>query len=193
MIDWTKPIEHVDGTPLVLSDQGPNPDISGDYFAVREDGKALTYEQAHPYGEYDVIYCSRLMVRPNGDAWGFAGSHPVQIVRNRAVKQETVTIADLPTAPDREELYARINAQQAQIDDLHADVAELEAWKADAIAQHPDLAPVDPILLKARKIVGRHLHNNGLTSDAQDVLWGHSDDHMAVCAVLDALRTAQEA
>lgn len=49
MIDWTKPLELIDGTPVVLEPHDPNesysngpngePDEDGDYWIVREDGK----------------------------------------------------------------------------------------------------------------------------------------------------------
>ena len=42
MIDWTQPLELMDGTPVRLSKTGycggPNPDSDGDYWVEREDG-----------------------------------------------------------------------------------------------------------------------------------------------------------
>ena len=42
VIDWTKPLEFTfDNTPVILNpnSSGPNPDASGDYYLIREDGK----------------------------------------------------------------------------------------------------------------------------------------------------------
>lgn len=46
-IDWSKPLELSDGTPLVLKANvlRGNPDADGDYYLVRADGKPLTLEQ----------------------------------------------------------------------------------------------------------------------------------------------------
>lgn len=90
MIDWTKPIEHVDGTPLVeagysdINGTHTSPDAQGDYYFKREDGKPFTEDQAmQPYV---------LIVRPDGSAWGIAwgiGHDP--IVRNRKSIEEQET------------------------------------------------------------------------------------------------------
>ena len=109
-------------------------------------------------------------------------------------KPDVVTIADLPTAPDRDELYARINAQQAEIDDLHTDIAALEAWEADAIAQHPDLAPpVHPLVLKARQIAADYARSGGDLITAEDVMAGNRDHTHLVLVALAALRAQQPA
>jgi hypothetical protein len=57
---------------------------------------------------------------------------------------------------------------------LRAQIAELEAWKADAIGRYPDLA-VDAIVLKARSIVAAELHDGGDFVGSEAVLAGHRD------------------
>lgn len=76
-IDWTKPLEHVDGTPLIFCPNYKNPDTAGDYFLVREDGEPLT--RARKNGT--VFGC--LIVKPDGHGWG-AYNTGAPIVRNRA-------------------------------------------------------------------------------------------------------------
>jgi len=65
-------------------------------------------------------------------------------------------------------------------------IAELEAWKADAIARFPELA-VDPDVLKARKIVHKMLMEGGDRNLAADVIAGKKDETMLVRACVAAL------
>lgn len=83
-IDWSKPLEHVDGTPLRLAVSGVeisrttlNPDFAGDYYLVREDGKKFTCEQRTQQAIDDV-----LIIRPNGASW--RNEFGPTLVRNRA-------------------------------------------------------------------------------------------------------------
>ena len=72
MIDWTKPLELMDGTPVVLV--GGSPDDDGDYWISREDGKNIPTSGCP--GGYRT-----LCVHPDGTEW--FGSCDVVIVRNR--------------------------------------------------------------------------------------------------------------
>lgn len=77
-IDFTQPLELVDGTPVklkVYGDGSTNPDRGGDYYLVREDGEHFNRNQQYGYGN-DV-----LIVRPNGKQWLFGDQPPV--IRNR--------------------------------------------------------------------------------------------------------------
>lgn len=94
MIDWAKPIEHVDGTPLVWKAGPDNPGPAGDYYVTREDGRELTHAQRHPYGAGGVKCNPSLIVKPNGHGRNPFSSHSVQIVRNRVAKQTGVNNMD---------------------------------------------------------------------------------------------------
>lgn len=75
---------------------------------------------------------------------------------------------------------------QAQVEALKARVAELEAWRADAIARFPDL-DVDPVVLEARKIVAKELRDGGDSVMAEQVLAGHKDTTLPMRATVAAL------
>lgn len=82
MIDWTKPLELMDGTPVRLETDyyGETlaylaPDDDGDYWIEREDGGQIV--SVHPKAKYRSY---RIMcVHPNGCEEGTE----IQIVRNR--------------------------------------------------------------------------------------------------------------
>ena len=75
MVDWSKPLEHVDGTPLVLKgDTSQYPSEWGDYRVVREDGKPFTERQGR------TVSRRWLIIQPDGTLW----STGVPVVRNRA-------------------------------------------------------------------------------------------------------------
>lgn len=83
----------------------------------------------------------------------------------------------------------KVPTNQAQVinaADYRAKIAELEAWKADAIARFPDLA-VDPDTIRARKIVHKMLIDSGDRNLAADVLAGKKDETMLVRACVAAL------
>ncbi|WJY17649.1 hypothetical protein QQS45_08305 [Alteriqipengyuania flavescens] len=75
-IDWTKPLELTDGTPVKL-DPGHlnNPDSRGDYYLVRSDGLGFTEGQTRGAGDV-------LIAQPDGTEWFHGGP---QRVRNTAV------------------------------------------------------------------------------------------------------------
>lgn len=82
-IDWTKPLELMDGTPVRLAVVGEepgapsNPDESGDYYVVREDMEKFTRSQV-PWVPSDIC----LICRPDGTQW--EESRDRFVIRNRA-------------------------------------------------------------------------------------------------------------
>lgn len=81
MIDWSKPLELMDGTPVRLDPDERAPDEFGGHWVCREDGKLITC----PGG---MEWCS-LSIEPNGEFEGKA------FVRNRAEPTpETLTLRD---------------------------------------------------------------------------------------------------
>ena len=67
---------------------------------------------------------------------------------------------------------------------LQSEIETLKQWQADAIAKHPDLAPVDPDLLRAREIAAAAVSDGR----ADDILRGWDDDTPLVQAVLTAIK-----
>lgn len=68
---------------------------------------------------------------------------------------------------------------------LQAEIETLKQWQADAIAKHPDLAPIDPDLLRAREIAAAAL-GDGPSADL--IRGGGCDDIPLVQAVLTAVK-----
>lgn len=71
------------------------------------------------------------------------------------------------------------------ISELKAKVAELEAWKSQAIARFPDLA-VEPSVLRARQLVAKRFTNG----EAQAILRGDWDAKPIMQVVLEAFEDA---
>lgn len=91
-----------------------------------------------------------------------------------------------------------IDAWRQRAIELQDKVDELYAWKQEAIAKHPDLQPVDPLLVQARKIVAGIYRSKpdvdeGALDIADCVEDGLYDHAPAVQAALAALRAVQEA
>ena len=75
-IDWSKPVEYVDGTPLVRAYRKDYPDCYGDYHLVREDGAVFLASSGSATG---------LIVSRNGKFWLDAEREDAPVlVRNRA-------------------------------------------------------------------------------------------------------------
>lgn len=75
-IDWSMPLEHVDGTPLVFLTGLAAPDGEGDFHLIREDGLGFSLDQ-QKYGKTPLI------VRPNGTEWDEDRNVGAVRVRNR--------------------------------------------------------------------------------------------------------------
>lgn len=97
-IDWNKPLELMDGAPVVLDPRiVGNPDRDGDYWIVREDGEKI--QSSEPNWQYRTM-----CVRSNGMEEGT----DVQIVRNRAGH----AAASVPATPaDDETPTLRVNSR----------------------------------------------------------------------------------
>lgn len=76
----------------------------------------------------------------------------------------------------------------ARIEELHAKLAELESWKADAIARFPDLA-VPPLVLTARKLAADEVRAGGDSALANQIMAGQKDGTMLVRVTLKALES----
>lgn len=79
-------------------------------------------------------------------------------------------------------------ALRARISDLSAKLAEAEQWREDAIRRYPDLA-VDPLVLKARKIVAMIYHGKLDTTRESDAMAGRLDKSPIMEVALAALQS----
>ncbi len=75
------------------------------------------------------------------------------------------------------------HAYQEQIDTLSAKVDELTAWKANAIAKHPDL-DASPVLIKARELFSE-IPNDCVETAC--TMRGENDRHPAMVKLIGAL------
>lgn len=82
-------------------------------------------------------------------------------------------------------------ALHIQIKQLNAQIAELEAWKRDAIARYPDLA-VDPTVLKARKLVAEEVRAGGDHTLADQIMLGRKDDTLMMRVTIKALEEGND-
>jgi hypothetical protein len=79
----------------------------------------------------------------------------------------------------------------AQLEALKQKVAELEAWKVNAMARCPELS-VPPIVLKARELVAAELRAHADHTLADAVAAGKKDDTMLVRVTIKALEEGNE-
>jgi hypothetical protein len=94
-----------------------------------------------------------------------------------------------PNPPSRRPMKLKsptANGLTARLDELQAQVAELEAWKQNALARHPDLA-VDPVILRARAIVSQKLREHNDFAGAERAIAGTLDDKPIMWATVAAL------
>ena len=94
--------------------------------------------------------------------------------------------------PAKAEDEGVIEALALEVAQLTRQVEELEAWKAAAITAHPDLVPVDPLLLRAREIVAAHFKAEH-PEVSENVLSGKWDNTDTVTVALAGLKSAAEA
>ena len=76
------------------------------------------------------------------------------------------------------------NEEFASGEELEFEIEQLRAWKAAAIERHPDLAPVDPYLKRAREILVTVVDQ----SDATDIMRGDWDDEYSIKSIIRALK-----
>lgn len=81
-------------------------------------------------------------------------------------------------------------ALHVQIKELKEQIAQLEAWKAKAIAEYPNLA-VEPVVLKARKLVAAELRASGDASLAHHVEVGDKDTTLMMRVAIKALEEVE--
>jgi len=73
--------------------------------------------------------------------------------------------------------------------EVTAELAELRAWKAAAIARYPDLA-VSNEVWQARQVVAKYFRDNDDRGKAEAVLRGHHDNSPAVQIAIRAAESA---
>lgn len=98
-------------------------------------------------------------------------------------------ISDTGKPPMRQYVGKNGTPADAVFADMKKRVAELEQWKVDAIARFPDLA-VDPIVIRARKIVAAELRATGEAGDckfADEVMLGRRDSGLSMRLVIKML------
>lgn len=78
---------------------------------------------------------------------------------------------------------------KSRIQELESQVAELEAWKKDALSRYPALA-VDPLVLRAREIAAR-TYKASDPKHAQDIMVGKLDKTPIMMAVIAALEEGE--
>lgn len=121
----------------------------------------------------------------------------VELWASADVKPDTRVVAELREANARlhkylDEAQAQVVALVAEEADLTAQVQTLEAWRDMALGKYPDLAPVDPLLRKAREIAATIAGDRGAGSALiHDILTGQKDGSGAVQVALAALRSLQ--
>lgn len=120
---------------------------------------------------------------------GLVSSERIDNPKGRARGHRSVkryTIGGTPRAKPHKLKSPTPKAQAFNDSELRGKIAELEAWKASAIARYPDLG-VDPDVLAARKIVHKMLIESHERNLAADVIAGKKDETMLVRAVVAAL------
>lgn len=117
------------------------------------------------------------------------------IVRRQKIPNSNGTYAYFiaeGSTPVKAEDESVIEALALEVTQLTRQVEELEAWKAAAITAHPDLVPVDPLLLRAREIVAAHFKAEH-PEVSENVLSGKWDNSDTVTVALAGLKSAAEA
>ena len=143
-----------------------------------------------PHVHKQTVYSSLDALRVRGEIRQerpYAGGH-VTWFANATVtppppKRRKITPDGVTTVSSPEVAQAHY---QSTIDRLQARIAELEAWKADAIQRYPDLA-IDPMLKKARDIVAQELRDSGDKDLAEKAIAGQLDTKLPVRLVLKML------
>lgn len=119
---------------------------------------------------------------------------PRKYRERRAVKtklvQDTVPFPTANGTVVRTDFVPQSKASmRGRIRQLEDEVAALRTWKQEALLRYPDLA-VDPLILKARKIVADLLNKQGDIPRAKSVTAGQQDTTLIVRATFEALQAA---
>ncbi len=80
-------------------------------------------------------------------------------------------------------------ALHATIKSLQDTISDLEEWKRNAIVRFPDLA-VDPVVLRARKLVAAEVRAGGDNALAEQIMLGTKDATLMVRVTVKALEEA---
>lgn len=152
---------------------------------VREMGPVTALEviQLMPHAARQQVYASLNALEVKGKI----SSEKIPDPKDDRRKVNRYSYGGKPREAKPRKVKAPTNqAQVINATDYRAKIAELEAWKADAIARFPDLA-VDPDTIRAREIVHKMLIDSGDRNLAADVLAGKKDETMLVRACVAAL------
>lgn len=109
----------------------------------------------------------------------------------RAIPTYTLSTNPTPNVVKMKRKAPTEAALHIQIRQLNEKLAELEAWKRDAISRYPDLA-VDPIILKARKLVSAEVRAGGDTALADQIVMGRKDDTLMMRVTVKALEEGND-
>ena len=92
----------------------------------------------------------------------------------------------VPLPTDRKLKKPTPTGYEAQISELKAQIAELEAWREAAVTRYPDLA-VPPIVLRARALVAEEVAAGGDYTLADQIKRGLKDATLMVRVAIKAL------
>jgi hypothetical protein len=117
--------------------------------------------------------------------------------KGRAFRYFIPDRASAPTAEVKQtggqlDFYMSAALDKHMIAGMEAEIDALEQWKADAIARYPDLAPVDPLLVKAREIAvsGGWMDRPDVGITAATITNGDFDSHPIMQAIYATLQEA---
>lgn len=94
-----------------------------------------------------------------------------------------------PVAEKRAIVRRTPAGEASEIERLNQRIAELEAWRADALSRYPDLG-VPAEVLSARKLVAEQLREDGDVDGAKRVLSGQRDRTVLIRVAIRALEVA---
>jgi hypothetical protein len=117
------------------------------------------------------------------------GTKPYVGTNGILYKPYTYAVSDTPIIPKPKKPAAKDTTDSNVPASLTARIAQLEAWKSDAIARYPDLA-ADPIVLKARRLVADEVRASGDDTLADRISMGRKDDGLLMRVVIKALEEA---
>jgi hypothetical protein len=107
----------------------------------------------------------------------------------REYKAKTYAVSATPGVPKAKKPANKDTTDSDVLASLTARIAQLEAWKSDAIARYPDLT-ADPIVLKARRLVAEEVRASGDGILADRISMGSKDDGLLMRVTIKALEEA---
>lgn len=142
------------------------------------------------YAALNVAFTMGLMTRDGRPAkWHWVEGKPVPPVRGIKPSSRPKWDVCVPNSVENSYTEAQIlRSGEAVLGRTNAELIELRQWKADAIARYPDLA-VDPLVLKARRIVAQTLRDSGDANMAEVVERGTMDHKPLMKVALAALES----